>query len=137
MKTKVAFILIFSVFLFAACAPKKQQPAEPVETAPVADSLTKKIITARVFVKPEKVDDFIEAARFIIDSSQAEAGCESYMLYQSPYDKSQLIFVEVWKDQVAIDNHFSMSYFKSFGPKITDWLLKPTELMIYDVTPAE
>jgi len=88
-------------------------------------------------VKPEKVADFIEAARYIIDSSRAEAGCESYTLYQDPYNKTDLIFVEVWKDQVAIDNHFSMSYFKSFGPKTADWILKPAELKIYDVIPNE
>jgi quinol monooxygenase YgiN len=59
------------------------------------------------------------------------------LLYQNPYDKTQLIFVEVWKDQIAIDNHFSMSYFKAFGPRTKDWLLKPTELKIYDVMPNE
>jgi quinol monooxygenase YgiN len=137
MKTKSALALLIIVLLTAACEPKKQQPAEPVAATPVADTLGKKIITARVYVKAEKVADFLQAARFIIDSSQAEAGCESYNLYQNPYDKTSLIFVEVWKDQVAIDNHFSMSYFKAFGPKTKDWLLKPTELKIFDVTPNE
>jgi quinol monooxygenase YgiN len=137
MKTKFALPLLIIMFFISACEPKKQQPAEPVAATPLADTLGKKIITARVFVKAEKVADFLEAARYIIDSSQAEAGCESYNLYQSPYDKTKLIFVEVWKDQVAIDNHFSMSYFKAFGPKTKDWLLQPTELKIYDVTPNE
>jgi quinol monooxygenase YgiN len=137
MKTTISLSLLVVMFLFAACEPKKTQPAEPVVAAPVTDTLTKKIITARVFLKPEKVADFIAAARFIIDSSQAEAGCESYMLYQNPYEKTKLIFVEVWKDQVAIDNHFSMSYFKSFGPKTKDWLSQPTELKIFDVVPNE
>jgi quinol monooxygenase YgiN len=137
MKTKIALSLLAILFVFVACEPKKQQPAEPVAATTVTDTLTKKIITARVYVKAEKVADFLEAARFIIDSSQAEAGCESYNLYQSPYDKTKLIFVEVWKDQVAIDNHFSMSYFKAFGPKTKDWLLQPTELKIFDVIPNE
>ncbi len=79
MKTKSALsLLIIACCLFAACDPKKQQPAEPVAAAPVSDTLSKKIITARVYVKAEKVEDFLEAARFIIDSSQAEPGCESY-----------------------------------------------------------
>jgi quinol monooxygenase YgiN len=137
MKTIISLSLPILMLLFVACEPKKTQPAEPIAAAPTADTLTKKIITARVFVKAEKVADFLEAARFIIDSSQAEAGCESYNLYQNPYDKTKLIFVEVWKDQVAIDNHFSMSYFKAFGPKIQDWLLQPTELKIFDVIPNE
>jgi quinol monooxygenase YgiN len=137
MKTKIALSLLVVLFVFTACEPKKQQPAEPVAATPVTDTLTKKIITARIYVKADKVADFLEAAKFIIDSSQAEAGCESYNLYQSPYDKTKLIFVEVWKDQVAIDNHFSMSYFKAFGPKTKDWLLQPTELKIFDVIPNE
>lgn len=137
MKTIISISLFSLMLLFAACAPKQQQPAEPVAAAPVTDSLTKKIITARVYVKAEKVEDFLEAARPLIDSSQAEPGCESYLLYQNPYDKTSLIFVEIWKDQVAIDNHFSMSYFKAFGPKTKDWLLKPTELKIFDVSPNE
>jgi quinol monooxygenase YgiN len=137
MKTNIALFLLTIMFLFAGCEPKKQQPAEPAAAAPVTDTLTKKIITARVYVKPEKVADFLEAARSIIDSSRAEAGCESYNLYQNPYEKTKLIFVEIWKDQVAIDNHFSMSYFKAFGPKTKDWLLQPTELKIFDVTPNE
>jgi quinol monooxygenase YgiN len=137
MKTKTAFSLLIVMFLFAACAPKKQPAAEPATATPVVDTITKKIITARVYVKAEKVADFLAAARFIIDSSQAEAGCESYNLYQNPYDKTKLIFVEVWKDQMAIDNHFSMSYFKAFGPMTKDWLLQPTELKIFDVIPNE
>jgi len=139
MKTKkIALSLLVIMFLFAACDPKKQQPAEPAAAEPAQmDTMNKKIITAHVFVKAEKIADFLEAARPMIDSSQAEAGCESYMLYQNPYDKTKLIFVEVWKDQVAIDNHFSMSYFKAFGPRVNDWLLQPSQLTIYDVTPNE
>jgi quinol monooxygenase YgiN len=121
------------MLIFAACAPKQPAPEKPVIATPVPDSLNKKLITARIFVKPDKVTDFIQAARPLIDSSSAEPGCESYMLYQNPYDKTKFIFVEVWKDQVAIDNHFSMSYFKAFGSKTSDWHLQPTEIQIFNV----
>jgi quinol monooxygenase YgiN len=69
----------------------------------------------------------------MIDSSNAEPGCISYMLYQNPYDNTQLIFVETWKNQAAIDAHFNMSYFKAFGPKTAEWISQPTELKIYDI----
>ncbi len=138
MKTKIILSLLIGVFILASCDSSKQPPAEPVAATAVSDTVAhKKIITARVYIKAEKVADFLKAALPMIDSSQAEPGCESYMLYQNPYDKTQLIFVEVWKDQVAIDNHFSMSYFKAFGPLTKDWTLQPTELKIYDVTPDE
>jgi quinol monooxygenase YgiN len=137
MKTKTALSLLGILVVALACMPKKPAPAEPAAVTPVADTVTKKIITAHVFVKAEKIADFIKAAQPLIDSSKAEAGCESYMLYENPYDKTKFIFVEVWKDQLAIDNHFTMSYFKAFGPKVKDWLLQDTELKIYDVSPNE
>lgn len=127
-------VMTAMLVIAAACAPKQPESTEPAAAIPAADSLSKKMITARVYIKPEKVSDFIEAAKYIIDSSNAEPGCESYQLYQDPYDETKFIFVEVWKDQMAIDNHFSMSYFKAFGPKTKDWLLQDTELKIYDVT---
>jgi len=133
MKTRLFVPFVVLTIFILACAPKNPAPAEVIATAPEADSVTKKIITARVFIKPEKVSDFILAARPLIDSSNAEPGCESYMLYQNPYDKTKFIFVEVWKDQIAIDNHFSMSYFKAFGPKTSTWISQPTELNIFDV----
>jgi quinol monooxygenase YgiN len=133
MKTIISLPVIGLILFFTACSPKQPVPEKPVITTSVPDSLNKKLITARIFVKPEKVAEFVQAARPLIDSSSAEPGCESYMLYQNPYDKTKFIFVEIWKDQVAIDNHFSMSYFKAFGPKTSNWLLQPTELRIFNV----
>jgi quinol monooxygenase YgiN len=133
MKTRFFAPLFMLTLLIISCTPKNPAPAEVVTAVPETDSVIKKIITARVFIKPEYVSEFIVAARPLIDSSNAEPGCESYMLYQNPYDKTKFIFVEVWKDQIAIDNHFSMSYFKAFGPKTSNWISQPTELNIFDV----
>lgn len=133
MKTGINLVMTI-VLLTAACAPKQPSSEKAADVvAPVTDSMTKKIITAQLFVKSEKVSDFLAAARPLIDSSNTEPGCESYTLYQNPYDKTRFIFVEIWKDQVAIDNHFSKPYFKAFGPKTGNWLMQPTEVKIFDV----
>jgi quinol monooxygenase YgiN len=129
MKTFIFTAIVATFVLFSACTGKKAQNQE----MPAADSVSKMMITAKVFLKPEFVTPFIDGARAMIDSSNMEPGCESYMLYQDPYDSTKLIFVEVWKDQAAIDNHFSMSYFKAWGPKTQDWLAQPTELKIVKV----
>jgi quinol monooxygenase YgiN len=111
----------------------KQKTAEPAmaDTTAVNTEVTQMIIHASVFLKPEKVTDFIEAAKVIIDSSNLEPGCISYQLYQDPYNNTRFMFVETWKDQAAIDTHFAMPYFKAWGPKTQDWLSQPTELKIF------
>ncbi len=137
MKTRSVMLTLCLAALLSAC--NKKQPAEgtSADTTAVTPVVTKKLITARVYVKPEKVADFIEAAKLMIDSSSAEAGCESYRLYQDPYNPADFIFVETWKDQAAIDAHFAMPYFTAWGPKTKDWMAKPTELKIMDVVEAK
>ena len=129
--------LFLGLLLITACKQTPTNVAEPVENALHQDSLSHKIITARLFIHPENVTDFIEAAKSMIDSSNAEPGCISYMLYQDPYDQTQLILVEEWKDQAAIDAHFAMPYFIAFGPKTSDWRSQPTEVKIFDVKVVE
>jgi len=131
MKSMNSIVVTLLTLALLSCA--KNQPAPFEAPAAVAADSTVKMITARVFLKADKVDAFIEAARAMIDSSNAEPGCIGYMLYQNPYDKTRFIFVETWKDQAAIDAHFAMPYFTAFGPKTADWISQPTEIKILTV----
>jgi quinol monooxygenase YgiN len=133
MKTRLFLLTLSIAALSTACVRQKPAEVAATDSTTVTNSVTKKLITAKIYLKPEKVADFIDAAGAMIDSSNMEPGCESYMLYQNPYDKTKFIFVEIWKDQAAIDSHFSMTYFKAFGPKTQNWLSQPTELTILDV----
>ncbi|MCC8034563.1 MAG: antibiotic biosynthesis monooxygenase [Rikenellaceae bacterium] len=95
-----------------------------------------KIITAYKFIKPEKVDEFIEFTKPIIEKSRAEEGCISYTLYQDPSDNTKFIFYEEWKDQAAIDYHFSTEHFKLAGSR-PDFEARSGELAIYDAKRVE
>ena len=96
-----------------------------------AEDTGKKIIGAKLQIKPEKVDAFVEAAKAIIAASRAEPGCISYTLYQDPYDRSVFFFFEEWKSQAAIDFHFATPHFKEFGAKLKDLSAGPASITIY------
>jgi quinol monooxygenase YgiN len=135
MKTTL-LLSVFIVFIFAfGCKPATNEPVksktDSLTVAKSSDNM--RMITAKIFVKKEKLQDFIKAARGMIDSTMKEPGCESYMLYQNPFEPAKLIFVETYKNQAAIDAHFASSYFKNFGPVIKDWLSEPSEIKIYDI----
>jgi quinol monooxygenase YgiN len=91
------------------------------------------MIVAKLKVKPDKVKEFTEAAKEIIEKSNKEAGCKSYQLYQDPYDNSRFVFVEEYKNQAAVDAHFASDYFKAFGPKIGDLVAEPARIKIVTV----
>lgn len=132
-------ILIFSAILtiaaFACNNPKApEEPLTPEQpAAAVQPPDFEKMITARVFIKPGSENDFLAAARVIIENTLKEEGCQSYSLYQDPFEKSTFIFVEKYKNQAAIDTHFAADYFKEFGTKTADMTAKPMEIKILDI----
>lgn len=135
MKTKILILSILLVFAGYSCkqknAPAASEPT-PAETAAPAPDYQKMII-AKAYIKPGKEADFINAAKSIIESSNKEEGCLGYQLYQDPYEKTNFIFVEKYKNQAAIDFHFAAPYFSEFGTLIADWTSKPTEIKIIDI----
>ena len=97
----------------------------------------KKIISAQVFIQAEKVDEFLEATKSLIEKSRAEEGCISYSLYQDPRDKTKFLFFEEWKNQAAIDFHFSTEHFQQFGEMLNECASAPAVITIYDSTAEE
>lgn len=135
MKTKISALFLGIVFFIAGCADKgSPKVVEGFKLNP--DSLaatTKMMIIAKVTLKADKADAFIEAAKDIIQKSNSEPGCSFYQLYRDPYDATKFVFVEEYKDQAAVDYHFSMDYFSAFGTQIADWVAAPAEIKIISV----
>ncbi len=94
----------------------------------------KKIIGAQVFIKPEKVNTFLEATKSLVEKSRAEAGCISYTLYQDPQDKTKFFVFEEWKNQAAVDFHFATEHFKKLGEDLNECGSAPAVITIYDST---
>ena len=92
----------------------------------------KKIISAQVFIKPEKVDAFLAGSKDLIEKSRAEAGCICYSLYQDPQDKTKFLFFEEWKNQAAVDFHFATEHFLKFGEMRNECASAPAVITIYD-----
>ena len=99
-----------------------------------AEASVKKIISAQVFIKPDKVDAFIAATKDLIEKSRAEEGCVSYSLYQDPRDKTKFLFFEEWKNQAAVDYHFATEHFQKFGEVLNDCASAPAIITVYDST---
>lgn len=135
MKVRLLFLLLGIAVISGSCGNNKSdksgQSTDTSIKAPVTDY--KMMIVAKLFVKPDKVKDFTEAAKEMIENSHKEPGCISYQLYQDPYDNTRFVFVEEYSNQAAVESHFSTDYFKGFGPKIADFVTGPAEIKIVSV----
>jgi len=151
MKIRVLILFSAAVLMAACCGGNSQSSKKPCckeaaktegkaccAQATKADGKTcctadpKKVISAQVFIKPEKVDAFIAATQGLIEKSRAEAGCISYSLYQDPQDKTKFLFFEEWKNQTAVDVHFATEHFIKFGEVLNDCASMPAVITVFD-----
>ena len=132
MRTQLFVFLIMTGLFVCSCKQTAQKDQSEPESA-VQTPEYKKMITAKVFVKPGREADFIDAAKKMVENANKEEGCLGYMLYQDPYDKTNFIFVERYINQAAIDFHFETPYFKEFGTITADMTSKPAEVKILDI----
>ena len=79
-------------------------------------------IVASFDLKPECKDEFLRLAKECLEDSRAEEGNVDYNLYISKGDPNRYFFIEVWKDEEAVDKHNGSAHFQkfagSFGPLV-------------------
>ncbi|MDR2848431.1 MAG: antibiotic biosynthesis monooxygenase [Bacteroidales bacterium] len=92
----------------------------------------KKVISARVFIKADKVAEFIADTKSLLELSRAEEGNVSYSLFQDPEDPTKFLFFEEWKNQAAVEVHFATEHFKKFGETLAAFGSQPADITIYD-----
>ena len=138
MKIRVLILLSAAIMMAACCGKSQSSEKACCSAAAKTDGKAccaaepKKVISAQVFIKADKVDAFIAAAQNVIEKSRAEAGCISYSLYQDPQDKTKFLFFEEWKNQTAVDVHFATEHFQKFGEVLNDCASTPAVITVFD-----
>lgn len=87
-------------------------------------------IKARLDVKPDQLETFLELSKPLIAASVAEAGNISYELAQVVGNTHAFYFLEKWKDEDAIATHNETAHFKAFSTKIDSLFEKQPEVIL-------
>jgi quinol monooxygenase YgiN len=135
MKAKSILLLVCAVIVLISAGTAIAKAGVPVtdgkgKTQAVENGM---MITAKLSVKPDKIKEFLEAAKEMIAKANTESGCKFYQLFQDPYSNTKFIFVEEYKNQAAVDAHFATDYFKAFGAKIGPLVQEPAKIKIVTV----
>ncbi|PAD20693.1 putative quinol monooxygenase [Terribacillus saccharophilus] len=89
------------------------------------------IIHARMSVKPEKKEEFLQEIEAVMEGSRAETGNNSYDLFQDPKDANSFVMVENWKDMEAVQAHNTSSHFQKFSAAAKEMLSAPLAADVY------
>jgi len=103
-----------------SCTGSKSEPKETQETSTVAAKPAKKVIVARLKVKPGQEQAFIDVAAKLVEATHQEPGNLFYNLYQSPLNPVEFIFYEEYKDEAAFKTHSESAAFAAFAEGIKD-----------------
>lgn len=88
-------------------------------------------IVARASVQADKVENLVDLALSLVKASRSEAGNVSYDFYADLADPAKFTFVEVWKDQAAIDLHNATPHFQGFVEKAGPLFAGPLDIALY------
>ncbi|MFY9545387.1 MAG: putative quinol monooxygenase [Candidatus Methanoculleus thermohydrogenotrophicum] len=88
-------------------------------------------IIAKCSAKAGKSDELVKLARDLVKASRSEAGNVSYDFYADLADPTKFTFIEVWKDQAAIDFHNATPHFLGFVEKAEPLLAGPLDVALY------
>jgi quinol monooxygenase YgiN len=87
-------------------------------------------IVAQNTVAADKIEMFKKVASEMVEESRKESGNVSYSLYQDIKNPQVLTFIEVWKDQAAIDAHNRSAHFTGIVPRLGE-LRSESEVHLY------
>jgi quinol monooxygenase YgiN len=89
-------------------------------------------LIARIRTQPGKADAVASALRQLAGPSKAEDGCIMYDVCRSLSDANELLALEEWESQEALDAHMATPHFKAFGDAIGAALAGPPELIMIE-----
>ncbi|MBP2034035.1 quinol monooxygenase YgiN [Clostridium algifaecis] len=89
-------------------------------------------VVARNFAQQDKLNEIIELYKELVELTRKEKGCIKYELYQDENNPSVLTMIEEWENKKALEDHFKAEHFVRIVPKVKKYMLKETDLNIYN-----
>ncbi len=88
-------------------------------------------IIAKQIIKKECLDAYHALADELVAASRQEEGYIAYSSNQSLADERVHCFMEIWKDQAAIDSHNATEHFTRIIPQFADMFDGPETVDLY------
>jgi len=85
------------------------------------------VTTVTVYVKPENIDDFIEASRENHEASIEEPGNMRFDVLQSMTDPTRFLLYEAYQSEEEAAAHKKTDHYLKWKKKVDSWMAKPRQ----------
>ncbi len=90
------------------------------------------VTIVHVSVKPDHIDDFIEACRQNHEASVMEAGNRRFDVLQSADDLARFVLYEAYESVAEAANHKETGHYKKWRESVADWMAQPRQGVPYN-----
>jgi quinol monooxygenase YgiN len=94
------------------------------------------IVVATVRAKPGAESQLESEFMELIPKVHAEDGCLLYALHRSASDPTELVVIERWSSQAALDQHMTQPALQGFGERAGELFAEPPAISFYEALPA-
>jgi quinol monooxygenase YgiN len=91
------------------------------------------IIAGTLNLPPENRAKLLEAAKPLMQASQAEDGCDAYLMMPDPFDDGRVRIFERWASEEALAQHFAQPHMAEFGGSIGALGVTGSDLLKYQI----
>jgi quinol monooxygenase YgiN len=92
------------------------------------------IVTGRVKVRPEAIDDALSVSLEHVERSRLEPGCITHSVHRSVEDEYVLFFYEEWEDDAALKAHFAVPESLMFVTRLSECAAEPPKMDVREAT---
>ncbi len=83
------------------------------------------VTLVHVRVRPEHVEDFIEATRANHEGSIQEPGCLRFDVLQHPEDPTRFILYEAYRSEADAQAHKATPHYLAWRERVAPWMAEP------------
>lgn len=83
------------------------------------------VTIVHVIVKPDHVDEFIEASRLNHELSVTEPGNRRFDVLQSADDPTRFVLYEAYESVAEAAKHKETDHYKKWRETVADWMAQP------------
>lgn len=85
------------------------------------------VTIVHVSVKPQHIDDFIEASRLNHEASIQEPGNRRFDVLQSAENPTQFVLYEAYESAAEAAKHKGTAHYKQWRETVADWMAEPRQ----------
>ncbi len=91
------------------------------------------VVIGRVSTDADKREELMRIGETVAAASRAEAGCISYRVYEATDLENEFVFVEEWRSDEALQQHFATPHIAEFMRAIPTAITAPPDVKFHTV----